>query len=125
MSDLVHNAADPKQVRFAKEQEKRRADQEAAAMRAVLATEAGRRAIWTRLEKCGVFRSSWDLDPHTVYFNEGRRQVGLELIADIAAADETALLHMMSEARRREADERIALEKAQKKKQEGTPDGNG
>jgi hypothetical protein len=58
----------------------RRAD---AALAEVMATADGRLWMWRRLAACGVFRSSWDPDAARMSFNEGRRDVGLQLLADI------------------------------------------
>jgi len=47
---------------------------------AVLDTSEGRAVLWRLLESTGLYRSSYTGDEGT-YFNEGRRNVGLELLA--------------------------------------------
>lgn len=69
-----------------------------AAFRAVMATPQGRRWIWWLLDRCGVFRTSFTGD-HVTYFNEGSRNVGLMVIADINAACPDFYLTMMTEAK--------------------------
>lgn len=102
---LVVNAADRQQVERAGRKQKNKRDQELQDLRAMLQLAEGRRFIWTRLEKCNVFRSTWDASAK-IHFNEGRRDVGLELMADIAAADENAFLLMMTEAQQRASQEK-------------------
>ena len=43
----------------------------------------GRRIIWNLLAKAGVFRSSMGLSPELTAFNEGRRDLGLAVLADL------------------------------------------
>lgn len=64
----------------------------------LMGTEAGRRVVWELLEFAGVFRTSPTMDNWT-FFHEGRRGVGLMLLARVHAhsPDEYAL--MMKEHR--------------------------
>jgi hypothetical protein len=102
---LVNNAADHKQVQRATSKQKTRRDQELSDLRVILATTCGRRFVWSLLSKCGLYESGWDPSAK-IHFNAGRRQVGLELMADIASADEHAFLVMMTEAQQIEKRER-------------------
>jgi hypothetical protein len=43
----------------------------------------GRRFIWNLLAKAGVFRSSMGLSAELTAFNEGRRDLGLAVLADL------------------------------------------
>lgn len=43
----------------------------------------GRRYMWVQLNNYGVFRTSFSSDPLVMAFNEGARNQGLKLIADI------------------------------------------
>ena len=72
--------------------------QRQAAFRAVMATADGRRWIWWLLDRCGVFRTSFTGDA-TTYFNEGTRNVGLMVIADINALCPDLFVTMMTEAK--------------------------
>jgi hypothetical protein len=96
---LVSNAADDKQVKHAKQKVRTRRQQELSDLRVILSTAMGRRFIWSLLSRCGIYESCWDPSAK-VHFNLGRRQVGLELMTDIATADENAILLMMSEAQK-------------------------
>lgn len=112
----VANASDPKQVKFAgrKDQEKRQRD--LAALREVLRLPAGRIVIWNLLTHCKVFESIWHASA-LIHANAGRQDVGHWLMAEIAEADEDALLDLMREAkvaRKREQAEREAVQQTTK-----------
>lgn len=94
---VVKNASDPNQVRDAKVKERFSRDRELDDLRVVLSSVQGRRFVWKVLNKAGVFRSSFTGDNAT-FFNEGRREIGLMIIADVMDADETAYGRMAKEA---------------------------
>lgn len=96
---LVGNAADPEQVKRAGQKEREARAWELTDLRQVLSTPQGRRFVWKYLCLCGVFRSSVDHDPNMVYFHEGRREIGLALMADVVEADPAAYQLMADEAR--------------------------
>lgn len=48
----------------------------------LMAHEAGRRIVWGLLEFAGVYRTSMTGDNFT-FFNEGQRNVGLRLVAQV------------------------------------------
>ncbi|WP_051560468.1 Bbp19 family protein [Marinobacterium jannaschii] len=50
---------------------------------AVMGTEAGQRLVWRLLESTGIYQQSYTGDPASTYFNEGRRSIGLMIMADI------------------------------------------
>jgi hypothetical protein len=111
---LQRNAADPKQVRFAERKEKERGERYRAALKAVMATVAGRHLLAELLERSGLWRTSWDPSAR-IHFNEGRRNFGLELLADVQESDEEAYLLMERERRawlRGEALEAAAVQTA-------------
>jgi hypothetical protein len=97
-SALVGNAGDRQQIRKAKKEERERRVHELHDLRTVLATVSGRRVLWRLLDHCGVFRSIWHPSA-LIHFNEGKRDTGLWLMGEIAAADESAFLRMMAEGR--------------------------
>lgn len=49
----------------------------------LMAHKQGRRIVWRLLEKYGVFRSSFSVEPLEMAFLEGQRNDGLRLLADI------------------------------------------
>ena len=68
------------------------------AFRSLMATAEGRRWVWWLLERCGVFRCSFTGDNAT-FFNEGTRNVGLMVIADIHELCPAQFATMMTEAK--------------------------
>lgn len=52
-------------------------------IQALMKTEDGRAWVWDHLSMCGVFQSSYAPEPTDTAFNEGRRSIGLRLIADL------------------------------------------
>jgi hypothetical protein len=99
---LVQNASDPRQVKNAGRKAKQARAKEIADLAAVLDTEQGRRLLMRVLEYCRVFEEVFDESPHRTAFNAGARNVGLFVMGEITASDETALFLMMREKRERE-----------------------
>ncbi|SNR73731.1 hypothetical protein SAMN05192560_0776 [Methylobacillus rhizosphaerae] len=60
-------------------------DQEVADFKWLMESKRGRRIVWGWLERCGVFRLSFNANSMTMAFNEGNRNLGLSLIAKIHA----------------------------------------
>ena len=96
-TDLSDTALETQNELLLKQSERAEAKRQAAFM-AVMATAEGRRWIWWLLDRCGVFRTSFTGDT-TTYFNEGIRNVGLMVIADINALCPDHYLTMMTEAK--------------------------
>lgn len=95
---LTGNAADPAQVRFAARKERQRTERFTSAMKAVLGTAEGRLVVGELLERSGLWRTSWDPSAK-IHFNEGRRNFGLELLAEVQTIDEEAYVLMERERR--------------------------
>jgi hypothetical protein len=91
------NAADESQVAEAAGSERRGRDRELNDLRVVMSSPEGRRFIWRWLGMCGVFRTSFETNAR-IYFNEGQRDIGLRLTAEITEADEALYLQMQREA---------------------------
>lgn len=68
----------------------------------VLASIEGRRFYWDLMIKCGVFRSSFTGNNST-FFNEGERNIGLIMLADMNEADPQAYLKCLTETKKQEA----------------------
>jgi len=94
---LVKNAADAKQVKSAGIKSRLQKKEQLADMRALLEMPQARRFFWRFLSRCGLFSSSYDPNPNTVYFKEGARNIGLELMAEINRANPTVLVEMMTQ----------------------------
>lgn len=63
----------------------------------LLKTPEGRRYFWRQLGKCGIFRSSFTLNSNQTAFNEGIREIGLDLLIEINEADGSAFAKMQNE----------------------------
>ena len=74
-------------------------------LNAIMATEDGRAWMWDHLANCGVFASTYTQNPHDTAFNEGRRSIGLRLIADLREHALKLYQKMESEALARLQDE--------------------
>lgn len=69
----------------------------------VLSTPEGRRFYWRIMEKCGLHRSSFGQgSTNTICFNEGERNIGLLLLADLEEADPQAYVKCLSESKTEE-----------------------
>ena len=99
---LVKNAADSRQVREAGKRERWTREQELADIRHLLSLVQFRRFVWRYLGRCGLYQTSFSDAANQTYFLEGKRQVGLEIMADITEADPDSYLRMMNEAKVRE-----------------------
>lgn len=96
---MSYNAADPKQVKEAKVSEKEARKQELQDINAILTTVGGRRFFYRYLVACHVFETSMTGSAYT-YFNEGERNVGLRLMADLNDANPEAYSQIIRENRR-------------------------
>ena len=106
-SALQTNAADRDQVKRARGKEKDREAQFLGALKASLATGDGRYVLGELLERARIFETVYDHSGSTMYFNEGRRNFGLELLALLVEADEAGYELLERERRARRRDERI------------------
>lgn len=94
----MDNAADRISLKRKQKEEKFIGDRDASDLKMILKTEYGRRYIWKQLSRCGVFEISFTGNS-TTFFNEGKRDIGLKMLADINEADDMALVLMMREAK--------------------------
>ena len=99
----VNKTADPGQVKKAGERAKLTRKRELDDLLVVLSTLNGRRFIWRQLSECGIYKSSFHPSGSTVYFMEGRRDVGLKLLADVMEVSPEAYSTMATEAQQDEA----------------------
>lgn len=95
------NAADRQQVRETEDKLARQRKQELNDVRSIMQTPEGRRYIWRMLGETGVFRTSFTGNS-TTFFNEGMRNVGLKILADVNEASPELYYQMQTEARRKE-----------------------
>lgn len=93
------NAADQRSVRKAGQAAKLVAKREQDDLVHVLSDHAGRRFVWRLLTESGVFRTSYVAGSFDLTaINEGRRMIGLKLMADIHQLDPAYYLKMAQEA---------------------------
>jgi len=64
----------------------------------LLSTRSGRRFIWGLMTECGIFRTSFDNSGSVTAFNEGRRQIGLRVLADVNESAPEQYLLMLRES---------------------------
>lgn len=91
------NFADPAQVKDQARKAKRLKEDQLNELRAVLKTREGRKLLWRYLGICGVYEQSFNGNGSWTFFNEGRRSVGLMILAEITKASPEAFLEMMKE----------------------------
>jgi hypothetical protein len=99
---MVDNAADRKSVRR-KEKDSRIADRQRGEMiLSIMSTMPGRAWLWDRLSETNIFHTTHVTgDPLASAFQEGRRSVGLSLLADIMAYCPDQYIQAMREANER------------------------
>lgn len=90
----VENVADEEQIKAAKKKERRKNQQQREDVKSILATEFGRRFLWRYMALCNVFSSLRGPLPD-LHYQEGFRQVGLNIMGDIIEANPDALVQMM------------------------------
>lgn len=81
---------------MAKSKQKDQQDLLSHALRTVLATGEGRRLFWFIVDDiAGVSRSAFSAEPTVAAFNEGKREVGLKLMAEAMRAAPKPYLESM------------------------------
>ena len=65
----------------------------------VLSSEEGRRFYWRLMKRCGIHKSSMTGN-NTTFFNEGERNIGLIMLAELEEADPEAYLKCLKAERR-------------------------
>lgn len=86
-------------------------DQELNDIRELMSFKVNRRVIWRLLEMAGLYRSSFALETPRMAFNEGQRNLGLAVMADIMEACPERYAAMQREAKEREDERRILDER--------------
>ena len=90
------NAADEDALRDSATREMDRLRQEANDLRDVMARPEGRRVMWRVLVSAGIYSDGFTGDNRT-FFNEGRRSIGLQLMAELEAAAKQHFIDMWKE----------------------------
>lgn len=95
---LVKNAADPKQVKEAKQKELRGRERDLNDLALVMSTREGRRFLWRLLSHCKTFGSVWH-GSAMIHYNSGMQDVGHYIMADINDVNPELFLMMIKENR--------------------------
>jgi hypothetical protein len=74
-------------------------------LKVILGTENGRRYLYELIDFCGLYRPSMTGNSQT-FFNEGMRNVGMKIMADVTKADANSFIQMMTEHKNRKETER-------------------
>lgn len=77
------DAGDKADVRKRARESKRNETQRIDTLKTIMSAPNGRAYIWWLLGQCGVYRTSVSTDPHRTYFNEGQRNIGLMVFAEL------------------------------------------
>ena len=109
MTRRPDNASDTESLDIRKRLERRRDNRQRGNIKQIMSTEAGREFMWTLLDRCGIYRSSFTGNSET-FFREGERNIGLYLTAQLNKDCVTEYAAMQREALKREEDERKELE---------------
>jgi hypothetical protein len=97
---LVNNAADPRQVKKGRRAEKVRRIKEDEDLAWLLGDRRGRRIYWRIMSNCRVFNQSRDERGNDyTNFNEGKRSIGLKLLADLTRVKPEAYTLIIKEAK--------------------------
>lgn len=97
MSETEEDVGNEEQVKAKTSKRKSKRDQELDDLRVILSTHGGRAFIWRLLGKCGVYKISFTGNS-TTFFNEGKRQIGLQLLDEVFEADPNVFTKMQNEA---------------------------
>jgi hypothetical protein len=82
-----NDAGDFEQVKGRRDKHKTRELQKNAALRSLMSDSGGRMWMWDLLGLCGVYHASFSTDALVMAFNEGRRDIGNRLLAEINRLD--------------------------------------
>lgn len=104
----MRNAGDATQVKRARETDRARVERERNEDAAVWSTYNGRAFTRRMLAEAGVYRLSMANDPYWTAFNEGARNLGLQLLARMSTTAPEFYLLMEQEHNGREVHEASA-----------------
>lgn len=93
---FTKNAADEKQVKDAAWKSNSLREREIDDVSFILSHPQGRRFFWRYLSLCNMWKTSFTGNS-TTFFNEGERNIGLRLMADINEASPEAYVQMVKE----------------------------
>tara|TARA_R110000868_G_scaffold317394_1_gene578215 strand:+ start:1371 stop:1670 length:300 start_codon:yes stop_codon:yes gene_type:complete len=77
-----YDSNNPEHVKKAEAKRQIETDAEVHDLRAIMESQLGRRFMWRLLEQTGLYKTSFTGNS-TTFFNEGQRNIGLWLIAQV------------------------------------------
>ena len=95
---MTYDAGNPDHVRRSKDRSQRIQARADAGFKDLMATPQGRGWVWSLLEECGMFRTSFDPSNSRTFFNEGMRNIGLRVMADVHRLTPDQYMVMVKEA---------------------------
>lgn len=101
-TDAPYNAGDAEHVAKRKTSQKKRNLRKTAALKKLMFDPEGRMWMWDLLTLCGIFHSSFSIDALRCAFNEGRRDIGLRLLAEINQLSPEFYIRMVQENQAKE-----------------------
>jgi hypothetical protein len=78
--------------------EKLESENELADLKWFMSSKRGRRMAWRQIERAGVFRLSFNTNSMTMAFNDGAKNEGLRVLAQIHTACPELYVTMLKEA---------------------------
>ena len=95
------NAADHRAVKDHARAEKRRREKDQAHWRRLMAESWSREWLWERLAETGQYEDPFVLSGSAMYYNAGRRQIGLNYLKEITTLCPAEYVSMIEEANAR------------------------
>ena len=112
--DIFNTAEASKKIQ---KEQKKDYDRQINDIRRIIKSPDGRRFIWWILSQCHIFKISFNLNTKLEDFQEGERNIGLEVLNRLNEADIGAFAQLQNEYLSEKLSKE-ALKKAEKKKEE-------
>lgn len=93
--ETIYDASDEKHVKTKKTRAKIERENQLSAMRDIIESKGGAEFLWRLLSRCRLYETSFTGNSQT-FFNEGKREIGLWVLAEIMAADPNAYARLMT-----------------------------
>ena len=93
--ELAYDSSDEQHVKGRKTKAKIRREDQLSAMRDIIESKGGAEFLWRLLSRCRLYETSFTGNSQT-FFNEGKREIGLWVLAEIMAADPNAYARLMT-----------------------------
>lgn len=103
-TDTSYNAGDPQHVAKRQKSGKTRDLQKASALKGIMSLPEGRMWMWDLIARCGVYHSSYSSDALAMAFQEGHRNIGLHLTAEINRLSPELYARMTAENQEKDRD---------------------